>query len=84
MTTLREQQATALATAIFPHLETYAEEHGASATVVDGLWALAFLAAYLICSRGVNPDIARIGFLHALDYAIATAPPLEDDKCTLN
>ena len=78
MTTQNEEGAIALATAIFPHLESYAEEHGASTTVIDGLWALAHLTAYLICSRGVNTDKALKGFLRALDYAIATAPP-EDD-----
>lgn len=82
MTTQNEEGAIALATAIFPHLESYAEEHGATSTVIDGLWALAHLVAYLLCSRGVDTDKARIGFLHALDYAIATAP--EDDDNTLH
>lgn len=80
MTILREQQATELATALYPHIEDYAKEHGASATIVDGLWALAHLVAYLLCSRGVNTEEARNGFLHALDYAISTAPVLMEDE----
>jgi len=81
-----EEGAISLATAMYPHLERYAKEHGASSTVLDGLWALAHLTAYLLCSRGIDTEIARKGFLHALDYAIKTAPPddVRFDQCTPN
>jgi len=69
-----EEGAISLATAMYPHIETYAEEHGASSTVIDGLWALAHLVAYLIMSHGVNKEKARAGFLRALDYALDDTP----------
>ena len=72
-----EFQAISLAGEMYPHLAAYAEQHGASSTVIDGLWAMAHLVAYLCCSRGVDPQKARDGFVRALDYAIATAPPDE-------
>jgi hypothetical protein len=79
MTTLNEDGAILLATEMLPHIESYAKEHGASSTVLDGLWALAHLTAYLLCSRGVDTDCARRGFIHALDHAIAMAPSDEHD-----
>lgn len=79
-TKLNEDGAIGLAGDIFPHLESYAEEHGASSTVLDGLWALAHLSAYLICSHGVNADAAKKGFLRALDHAIACSPPEDNAK----
>jgi hypothetical protein len=86
MTKLNDAGAISLAEKMMPVIERYEQEHGASSTVLDGLWALAFLSAYLLCSRGVNTKIARLGFIHALDHAIATAPPPDDgdDACILN
>jgi hypothetical protein len=80
MTTLREPNeiaAIGLAAEMYPHLADYAKAHGAPSTVIDGLWAMAHLVAYLCCSRGVDPQKARDGFVRALDYAIETAPPEE-------
>jgi hypothetical protein len=79
MTKPDEEGAISLATAMYPHIADYAREHGASSTVIDGLWALAHIVAYLITSRGVDTEVARRGFLHALDYAIDTAPEERPD-----
>jgi hypothetical protein len=84
MTTLNEDGAISLARMMIPHLEAYAKEHGDASTVTDGLFALAFVTAYLLCSRGVDTEIARRGFDHALDHAIAIAPPDEVEPCTPN
>ena len=69
-----EEGAIALATAMYSDIESYKDAHGASSTVIDGLWALAHLAAYLILSHGVDKAKARAGFLRALDYALDDAP----------
>ena len=74
MTKLNEDGAIKLATAMFPHIETYERQHGASSTVIDGMWALAHMVAYLLCAQGVNTKRGRAAFLRALDHAIATAP----------
>ena len=78
MAKLNEAGAIELASAVFPHIETYAKKHGDTSTVVDGMWALAHVVAYLICSSGVNETKARSAFIRALDHAIAHAPP--DDE----
>ena len=77
MTTPNQDGAISLATAMYPHIEDYAKEHGADSTVLDGLWALAHLTAYLICAHGVDKNKALRGFNRALDYALKTAPPDE-------
>jgi hypothetical protein len=80
MTTPREpneENAIHLASVMYPHLADYSRKHGARTTIVDGLWAMAHLVAWLCCASGVNPQKARDGFVRALDYAIATAPPDE-------
>lgn len=69
-----EEGAIALATEMNSAIEHYADEHGASSTVIDGLWALAHLTAYLISSHGVDKDKALSGFQRALAYALSTAP----------
>jgi hypothetical protein len=75
MTILNEDGAMSLVMEIFPHIERYSKQHGDASTVVDGLWALALLTSYLLCSRGLDTEVAKRGFIHALDHAIAIAPP---------
>lgn len=77
-----EEGAIGLAASMYEDIEHYAEEHGASSSVIDGLWALAHVGAALMCSRGVNTERARAAFTRALEHAIATAPP--DDGETMH
>jgi hypothetical protein len=82
-TRANREAAAVLANELFPHIEKHAKQFGASNTIIEGLWALAHIAAYLICSPGIDREKARRGFIKAIDLNIATNGEIEQEEAVI-